>query len=119
MIATSGSPVLPIRVRGDPEAPFVAISPAKSAVRCHTSRSLRRRTLVSSPSDDKVFASVERVVTVLNAINEEHGGIETGERDELCQYIDDVLTDAGIDVAVLSSRHDVERHELTDEWRDW
>jgi hypothetical protein len=49
-----------------------------------------------------------------------HGGIETGERyARVRQYIVDVLTDAGIDVAVLTFRHDVERHELTDEWRDW
>ncbi|GGR68079.1 hypothetical protein GCM10010169_09710 [Micromonospora fulviviridis] len=73
----------------------------------------------SSPSDDEVFASVERVVMALNAIDEEHGRIETGEREKLCEYIDDVLTDAGIDVEGLTSRRDMERTELTDDWRDW
>ncbi|WP_200210908.1 hypothetical protein [Micromonospora coerulea] len=73
----------------------------------------------SSPSDDEVFASVEQVVMALNAINEEHGRIETSERDKLCEYIDDVLTDAGIDVEGLTSRRDIERTELTDDWRDW
>ncbi|MEH0938585.1 hypothetical protein [Micromonospora psammae] len=73
----------------------------------------------SSPSDDEVFASVERVVMALNAIDEEHGRIETGEREKLCEYIDDVLTDAGIDVEGLTSRRDIERTELTDDWRDW
>ncbi|WP_446219375.1 hypothetical protein [Micromonospora sp. IBHARD004] len=73
----------------------------------------------SSPSDDEVFASVEQVVMALNAINEEHGRIETGEREKLCEYIDDVLTDAGIDVEGLTSRRGIERTELTDDWRDW
>ncbi|MFG3302873.1 hypothetical protein [Micromonospora chersina] len=74
----------------------------------------------SSPSDDEVFASVERVVMALNLIDEEHGSrIETGEREELCEYIDDVLTDAGIDVDGLTSRRNIDRAELTDEWRDW
>ncbi|MEU4476750.1 hypothetical protein AB0F68_01580 [Micromonospora sp. NPDC023966] len=74
----------------------------------------------SSPPDDKVFASVKRVVMALNAIDEEHGSrIETGEREELCEYIDDVLTDAGIDADGLTSRRNIDRAELTDEWRDW
>jgi hypothetical protein len=56
----------------------------------------------------------------LNAIDEEHGSrIETGEREELCEYIDDVLTDAGIDVGGLTARRDIDRAELTDEWREW
>ncbi|SBT50532.1 hypothetical protein [Micromonospora auratinigra] len=75
---------------------------------------------LSSPSDDQVFASVQRVVEALNEVDEEHGGkIETGEREALAEYIDDVLTDAGIDVEGLTSRRDRERHELTDEWREW
>ncbi|MGK5737608.1 hypothetical protein [Micromonospora sp. URMC 103] len=74
----------------------------------------------SSPSDDEVFASVERVVMALNAIDEEHDSpIETGEREELCEYIDEVLTDAGIDVDGLTARRNIDRAELTDEWREW
>lgn len=72
-----------------------------------------------SPSDDEVVASVVRVVMALNAINEEHERIETDEREELCRYIDDVLTDAGIDVKALTARRDVARAELTDGWREW
>lgn len=73
-----------------------------------------------SPSDDKVFASIERVVMALNAIDEEHGSrIETGEREELCEYIGAVLTGAGIDVDRIASRRNIDRAELTDEWRDW
>ncbi|MGW5666627.1 hypothetical protein [Micromonospora sp. NPDC003776] len=74
----------------------------------------------SSPSDDEIFASVERIVMALNVIDEEHDSrIETGEREDLCEYIDDVLTDAGIDVDGLTSRRNIDRAELTDEWRDW
>ena len=71
-----------------------------------------------SPSDE-VVASVVRVVMALNAINEEHERIETDEREELCRYIDDVLTDAGIDVKALTARRDAARAELTDGWREW
>ncbi|WP_026301707.1 hypothetical protein [Salinispora arenicola] len=97
----SFSPIGSVRPSGPPELPGMPPLPSPS------------------PSDDEVFASVERVVVALNAINEEHGRIETDEREELCQYIDDVLTDAGIDVESLTSRRDIERTELTDEWREW
>lgn len=72
-----------------------------------------------APSDGDVFAAVRRVVLALNAINEEHGRIETGEREELCDYIDNVLTSAGIDTAALAARRGIDRAELTDSWRDW
>ncbi|MCX4389578.1 hypothetical protein OG777_21975 [Micromonospora peucetia] len=74
---------------------------------------------LSAPSDEEVFAAVERVITALNAVSDEHGMIETGEREDLCEYVDVVLTNAGLDVEALTSRHDIERYELTDEWRDW
>ncbi|MER7416165.1 hypothetical protein ABT346_05150 [Micromonospora peucetia] len=74
---------------------------------------------LSAPSDEEVFAAVERVVTALNAVNDEHGRIETGEREDLCEYVDVVLTNAGLDVEALTSRCGIGRHELTDEWRDW
>jgi hypothetical protein len=45
------------------------------------------RALPSSSSDEAVMAAVERVVVSLNDIDEEHGAIETGEREELCEYI--------------------------------
>lgn len=72
-----------------------------------------------SPSDDDIFRAVQHVVVALNDINEEHEAIETGEREELCEYIDAVLTEAGIDVQALTSRRGIDRAELTDLWRDW
>ncbi|MEV7231974.1 hypothetical protein AB0M79_33945 [Polymorphospora sp. NPDC051019] len=76
---------------------------------------------LAAPDDKQVFEVVQRVVEALNEVNyrQTGTGIETGEREELCLYIDDSLTDAGVDVAALTARHGMPRHELTDEWRDW
>ncbi|MFD7943650.1 hypothetical protein [Streptomyces sp. NPDC059744] len=64
---------------------------------------------------------MQRVALDLNAINDQHGGAgyETGEREELCQYIDEAFTDRGIDVPALMARYGLGRHEITDKWRDW
>ncbi|MFG3711666.1 hypothetical protein [Micromonospora sp. NPDC047730] len=70
-------------------------------------------------ADEAVWAAVERVVLGLNAADESHGAIETGEREELAEYIDAVLTNAGVDVAALTARRGLSRAELTDSWRDW
>ncbi|MFE7790821.1 hypothetical protein [Streptomyces sp. NPDC057460] len=74
-----------------------------------------------TPSDDEVFAAVQQGVLVLNAINDQHdgAGYETGEREELCHYIDQALTDCGSDVPALTTRYGLGRYEITDEWRDW
>ncbi|MFF1563328.1 hypothetical protein ACFVY1_07355 [Streptomyces sp. NPDC058293] len=72
-------------------------------------------------SDEHVFAVVQRVVLALNAVNDEHDGAayETDEREQLCHYIDEALTEKGVDVAALTARHGLGRYELTDRWRDW
>jgi hypothetical protein len=71
--------------------------------------------------DEQVFAVVERVVQALNAVNEAHDecAFETDEREQLCLYIDEALTERGVDVSALTSRHGLGRLELTDQWRDW
>jgi hypothetical protein len=48
-----------------------------------------------------------------------HLGYETGEREELCSYIDATLTESGIDVAALDARNGFQRWELGDRWRTW
>jgi hypothetical protein len=60
-------------------------------------------------------------VLALNGINEEHGGggYETGEREELCEFIDGTLEGHGIDIPALAARSGIGAHEITDEWRDW
>ncbi|MGW3267428.1 hypothetical protein [Streptomyces sp. NPDC001056] len=71
--------------------------------------------------DARIFAAVERVVLALNAVNEAHDqcAFETDEREQLCAYIDEALTEQGVDVAGLTARCGLGRHELTDRWRDW
>ena len=75
--------------------------------------------------DDKdVLAVVRRAVLALNAINDQHErtgqtGYETGEREDLCDYIDATLTESGIDVAALTTRNGREPGELIGEWRTW
>jgi len=70
-------------------------------------------------TDEAAWAAVERVVLALNAVDEKSAVIETGEREDLCEYIDAVLTAAGVDVAALTGRRRLDRAELTDSWRDW
>jgi hypothetical protein len=72
-------------------------------------------------SDEKVFAVVERVVLALNAVDEAHDGaaFETDEREELCDYIDQSLTEHGVNVAARTARHGLVRYQLTDKWRKW
>ncbi|WP_406303895.1 hypothetical protein OHA61_18095 [Streptomyces sp. NBC_00885] len=68
-------------------------------------------------SDERILAAVERVVEQLNTIDGEHGAFCTIEREDLCEYIDQVVTAQGIDVSDLLARQDME--ELTERWRDW
>lgn len=69
----------------------------------------------------RVMAAIMALVLELNEINNDFGGsvIETGEREALCQFIDDVIVAHGIDIAALAASQDCEVNELTDAWRDW
>ncbi|MBD0712383.1 MULTISPECIES: hypothetical protein [unclassified Streptomyces] len=71
--------------------------------------------------DERVFGAVRRVVLVLNGINDEHGGAgyETVEREDLCLYIEQTLTEHGVDVPALAARRGISPTEITDDWRDW
>jgi hypothetical protein len=68
-----------------------------------------------------VMSNIKTIVLALNAINESGGGawIETGEREALCEYIDTVSVQHGIDIDALAQSQNVTRYELTDEWREW
>ena len=76
---------------------------------------------LAEAEDVRIFAVVERVVLELNAVNDAHGGgaFETGEREELCAYIDECLAEHRVDVVALTARHGLGRYELTDRWREW
>ncbi|MFE1801808.1 hypothetical protein ACFW9L_37375 [Streptomyces sp. NPDC059517] len=71
--------------------------------------------------DGEAFEAIKRVVLMLNGINEDHdgAGYETQEREELCLYIDQTLTEHGIDVPALAAGRGIGRTEITDDWRDW
>ncbi|XVV06018.1 hypothetical protein ACQPW3_11780 [Actinosynnema sp. CA-248983] len=52
--------------------------------------------------------------------SEEIGGsIDADEREQLCLFIDEVLTQSGVDVAGLAARQGVDRYAITDRWRRW
>ena len=79
---------------------------------------------VASASDDQILGVVRSLVLALNKINDEQVragemGYETGEREELCDYIDATLGESGVDVAALAARRGIRRWEITDEWRWW
>jgi len=69
--------------------------------------------------DEAVWSIVERVVLDLNTIADRTGLIETEEREQLCEYIDAVLTAKGVDIPALTASRGLGPHELTDTWRDW
>ncbi|HEY4850591.1 MAG TPA: hypothetical protein VII22_07330 [Streptosporangiaceae bacterium] len=79
---------------------------------------------LASPSDEDVLGAVRRVVLALNKVNEQQGragsiGYETGEREELCEYIDASLEEFGIDVRALEARRGIDRGEIAGNWREW
>lgn len=76
---------------------------------------------LDTDSDDDVMQAVRSVVLALNTVNDEHNGTgyETDERELLCAYIDQTLTEAGVDVPALAARRNLGRWEITDEWREW
>lgn len=77
-----------------------------------------------SPHQDdypKVRNAIKSLVLDLNKINDDFDGsvIETGEREEICDFIDDVIVAHGIDIDAYAEYLDCGRYELADEWRDW
>lgn len=76
------------------------------------------------PSDMDILGVVKRLVLTLNKINDEHvrsgkAGYETDERDELCDYINASLQEAGVDVQALETRHGARPGDIAAKWRDW
>ncbi|MFF4045554.1 hypothetical protein ACFYZ5_02725 [Streptomyces chartreusis] len=50
-----------------------------------------------------------------------HGGVGfcTEEREQLCEYIDRILGEHGVDVAAPAARQGIDRSAITDRWRNW
>ena len=61
--------------------------------------------------EDEKIAQFEIAVEALNLLNDQTGVIETGEREELCELLNEIGTAAGIEVD--------EAEETVTEWRDW
>ncbi|KAL1412047.1 hypothetical protein Q8F55_003044 [Vanrija albida] len=68
-----------------------------------------------------IYAAVEKAVTALNDLNEQGEGayIETGERERLCEYLEQVIEARGVKVDDMGRELGFGSGELTDEWRDW
>ncbi|MFE3459644.1 hypothetical protein ACFXKD_19050 [Nocardiopsis aegyptia] len=71
------------------------------------------------PGDAAVLAVAERAVTRINAVDHEHGMIETTERERLCEYIQAVPEAHGVDVTAMAARHGFDDGDLAGLWRDW
>lgn len=64
---------------------------------------------------------LKSLVIALNDVNEEydHAVIETGEREQLCQFMEDVINDSKVDLEEFATHLGCEQDEVTDQWRDW
>ena len=64
------------------------------------------------PADKDILSCVEKVVLLLNDLNEEHDYfIETVEREELYEFI--------TEAAKLAGLHIDGDEDITEEWREW
>jgi hypothetical protein len=78
------------------------------------------KTPATAEGHPQVMLAVKDAVIAFNEMSEAHPEwIETGEREALCLYLDEVITRHGVDVDQLAAGLGVGRHEITDEWRDW
>jgi hypothetical protein len=71
-------------------------------------------------NDTAVLDTIRDFVLVLNLISDRnYPGYETGERDELCAYIETSLEEAGVDVDAHAARRGIPRDKITGDWRTW
>ncbi|GAA0477350.1 hypothetical protein Ade02nite_68720 [Paractinoplanes deccanensis] len=74
---------------------------------------------VPAPSDEAIWSAIEELTEAVNEADEETGTIDTIIREDLSQYLDDVLTAAGVDVEALATRRGTDPADLAGEWREW
>ena len=69
--------------------------------------------LGKQPSNDQILSPVQTVVERLNELNAEcdNGLIETMERENLCDYIEEA--------AILAGWQSESGEDITEEWREW
>jgi hypothetical protein len=68
-----------------------------------------------------VSDAIKTLVMALNQINEkfDQAVIETGEREQLCQFIEDVIEESAVDLGKYAVNFGCDSSEITDTWRDW
>jgi len=68
--------------------------------------------LTTQKKAENIYNSIKKIVVSLNKINDKNGGfIETVEREELSDFINNVLRETGLDID--------KNIDLTEEWREW
>jgi len=67
--------------------------------------------LTSKKKASTIYNSVKKIVYSLNTLNDKHEFIETMEREELCEFINKIVRETGIEIDT--------KIDLTEEWREW
>jgi hypothetical protein len=66
----------------------------------------------TGPTEENIMRCVKKAVLDLNQLNEQtnHCLIETGQREDICSYIDFAVRKAGLDTS---------GRDITEAWREW
>lgn len=60
---------------------------------------------------DSILSVVKKFVFKLNDLNTDQNYFETGEREDICDFVDKAVTKAGLKLE--------EFEDVTEEWREW
>ena len=82
------------------------------------------RIIFSSTIVGSFFHARDRCKSLVVALNEinadyDYAVIETGEREQLCQFVEDVIDESSVDIGDFANHLGCEKCEVTDQWRDW
>ncbi|MBI3233156.1 MAG: hypothetical protein HYZ42_03815 [Bacteroidetes bacterium] len=73
---------------------------------------LKLTELTTQKKASSIYSSIKKIVISLNTINDKYDGfIETMEREELCEFINNVARQTGLEID--------KKVDLTEEWREW
>ncbi|CNE94742.1 Uncharacterised protein [Mycobacterium tuberculosis] len=76
---------------------------------------------LTAASDEEVVRVIRGLVIELNRIHLDfdEDAISTDGRELICDYIDQMIISAGIDLEAVAKRRGTTRRDITDEWRRW
>lgn len=102
-----------------PDAMLDALEPIEAAYEADVAAATASGNGEASYPD--LYAAVEKAVLALNDLNDqgEGGYIETGERERLAEWIEQVIEARGVVIADMGRVLGFGSGEITDEWRDW